>query len=79
MVKAGLNSALNDTARSHLVTQPQLFLSVFQGVEETRAAVPQGLHLSGLVLKCLAGLDHSFQLVLGGQTDTDSIKYVTAV
>lgn len=64
---------------THLVTQPQLLLSVFQGVEETRTAVPQSLHLSGLLLKCLAGLHQSFQLVLGGHTtDADSLKYVPA-
>lgn len=63
LVKAGLNSAFTEI-RPHLVTQAQLFLPVFQGVEGTRAAVPQSLHLSGLLLKGLAGFYQSLQLVL---------------
>lgn len=75
----GLNSTLRDTS-SHLVSQPQLFLFVFQGVDGTRAAVPQSLHLGGLLLECLAGLHQSLQLVLGGHTtDTGSLKYVIQI
>lgn len=72
----GLNSTLRVTS-SNLVSQPQLFLPVFQRVDGTRAAVPQSLHLGGLLLECLAGLHQSLQLVLGGHTtDTGSLKYV---
>lgn len=76
-VKVGLNSTLRDTS-SNLVAKPQLFLSVFQGVHGTRAPVPQGLHLGGLLLERLAGLHQRLQLVLGGDTtDVGSLKYVT--
>lgn len=64
---AGLKSTFRD-ASSNLVTQPQLFLSVFQGEHGTRATVPQSLHLIGVLLECLAGLHQSFQLVLDKQT-----------
>lgn len=67
LLTAGLKSTLRDNG-SNLVTQSQLFLSVFQGVHGTRATLPQRLHLIRLLLECLAGLYQSFQLVLDKQT-----------
>lgn len=62
--------------RSHLVAQPQLFLSVFQRVEETGAAVPQSLHLSRLLLKGLAGPNQRFQLVLVYMPQMQTDKHI---
>lgn len=64
---AGLKSAEGDFG-SNLVTQAQLFLSVFQGVHGAGATPPQSLHLTGLLLESLAGLHQSLQLVLDKQT-----------
>lgn len=64
---AGHESTIGDTG-SNLVTQAQLFLSVFQGVHGTGATLPQSLHLISLLLERLAGLYQSFQLVLEKQT-----------
>lgn len=64
---AGLKSTLRAIG-SNLVTQAQLFLSVFQGVHGTGATLPQSLHLIRLLLERLAGLYQSFQLVLDKQT-----------
>lgn len=75
MTQVALSSSFDITS-SHLVAQPQLFLSVFQGVQGTGAAVPQSLHLTRLILKCLAGPNQSFQLVLGCATHTDKLKYI---
>lgn len=71
-------STLGD-AGSNLVTQAQLFLSVFQGVHGTGATLPQSLHLLRLLLERLAGLYQSFQLVLEKQTTRVKVKITIRV